>query len=218
MGFLIGHTGIRFTGNYQCQERFKTIGTESSLNWFVYFCSCSKVRKTCWLWQFLTTWDGSCFNIDSHETGWLEYEMWPKLLWIWYRTCETCDMLLIHCIRRLLFLLGSGRTQSVRQKTIVFPSRKNKSSKVAAQQRIFVDFCCFLVFHHFSPRLLVPSLWSLSLFSPFDRPLVGDMARSGILGAVVLVGSLNGLRPLSLSSGGVGGFLWIHHFNWSLLS
>ena len=132
MGFLIGHTGIRFTGNYQCQERFKTIGTESSLNWFVYFCSCSKVRKTCWLWQFLTTWDGSCFNIDSHETGWLEYEMWPKLLWIWYRTCETCDMLLIHCIRRLLFLLGSGRTQSVRQKTIVFPSRKN-----------FLLFSCF---------------------------------------------------------------------------
>ena len=73
-----------------------------------------------------------------------------------------------------------------------FPSRKNKSSKVAAQQRIFMDFCCFLVFHHFSPRLLVPSLWSLSLFSPFDRPLVGDMARSGILGAVVLVGSLDG--------------------------
>lgn len=142
--------------------------TESSLNWFVYFCSCSKVRKTCWLWQFLTTWDGSCFNIDSHETGWLEYEMWPKLLWIWYRTCETCDMLLIHCIRRLLFLLGSGRTQSVRQKDNCFSfPKKQKLQSCHATANFHGFLLFFLVFHHFSPRLLVPSLWSLSPFFTF---------------------------------------------------
>ena len=39
---------------------------------------------------------------------------------------ETCDLVLIHHIRRLVFLLGSGRTQSV-QKNNSLPSRKTKT-------------------------------------------------------------------------------------------
>ena len=103
----------------------------------------------------------------------------------WYRTCETCDMVLIHRIRRLLFLLG------VRQNNNCLPSRKNKNFKVAAlNSKYFVVSLFFPQFFSAFVGVFCAFVVVVVLFSSFDRPLVGVMARSGILGAVVLVGSL----------------------------